>query len=59
VYKQKVATGGWNGMYSSEPSQNINNHQVYWEATEIRYHYPAEHTIKDASGVETQYDLEV
>ena len=45
---------GIGGIVAAEPLKNTANPQVHWSIDNIRFHYPAEHTING-----TQYDLEM
>jgi hypothetical protein len=47
-------TSTWAGWYATEPVGYSNNRAVYWDAYEIRFHYPAENKINN-----TQYDMEM
>ena len=42
------------GFYAAEPLKSDQNHQLYWEIDNIRFHSPAEHKING-----TQYDVEM
>ena len=53
VYMIK-GNGTFGGYYATEPVAYTNNRAVYWDAYEIRFHYPAENLING-----TQYDLEM
>lgn len=47
--------GNFGGVYLSEPAvNNSTNHIVYYETTNLRFHYPAEHVLNG-----TRYDLEM
>jgi hypothetical protein len=47
--------GEFGGIYLSEPARNnATNHVVYYETTNLRFHYPAEHVLNG-----TRYDLEM
>lgn len=47
--------GNFGGIYLAEPAvNNVTNHIVYYEASNIRFHYPSEHTLNG-----TQYDMEM
>jgi len=45
-------TGG--GFYAAEPLKSDQDHQIYWEMDNIRFHSPAEHKING-----TTYDVEM
>lgn len=53
VYQMSDFTniGGW---YAAEPLSSPQNHQLYWDVTGIRFHYPAEHKVNG-----TIYDVEM
>lgn len=47
--------GNFGGVYLSEPAvNNATNHIVYYDAMNIRFHYPSEHKLNG-----TQYALEM
>jgi hypothetical protein len=47
--------GSFGGVYLAEPAVNpVSNHIVYYDATNLRFHYPSEHTLNG-----TAYDLEM
>lgn len=55
VYRVKnFNSSSWAGWYATEPVGYSNNRAVYWDAYEIRFHYPAENLING-----TQYDMEM
>jgi hypothetical protein len=55
VYQLYADAGSLGGVYLAEPAVNpTTNHIVYYEATNIRFHYPAEHLLNG-----TRYDLEM
>lgn len=47
--------GNFGGIYLAEPAvNNATNHIVYYDAMNLRFHYPAEHSLNG-----TRYDLEM
>ncbi len=46
--------GNFGGLYAAEPAKNAANHVVYWQSSNIRFHYPTEHALNG-----TTYDLEM
>lgn len=51
---QNNKTSSWAGYYLTEPVGYSNNRAVYWDAYEIRFHYPSENRINN-----TQFDMEM
>jgi carbonic anhydrase len=49
-----VATGDFGSIFITEPSDYAATQVIKWQAKDVRFHYPSEHTIAGVS-----YDLEM
>ena len=52
VFRVNATDGNFGAFYATEPFPG--NGQLYWEVLQIRFHYPAEHTIDGK-----KFDLEM